>query len=95
MEQNNPFDELIGIDLEAAKNYLDEQKRKSERIDHLIHKVFEQTPEGKELLEIWRESLIMTPTVTEGASLETHGINEGMKRFIRNIITTIRRVENE
>jgi len=64
------------------------------RIDYLVHAVFEQNKHGRELLEIWKESLILTSTADDAMDSIAIGIREGMKRFIRGILLTIRRVEN-
>lgn len=76
--------------LQASK-YSDE---KAARLDYLIHQTFEQNAAGKELMGIWKEALIMTPTASEGMGLLEVGIAEGHKRFIRAIILTIKRTEN-
>lgn len=85
---NNPFDELG-----AQPEYSDEMKAQFEKRDELIHRVFEQSEAGKELLAMWQDALIMTPTAQPGDDLLTVGLNEGHKTFIRKIITTIRKVE--
>ena len=63
------------------------------KLDHLIHQVFEQNPQGQELLELWKDSLIMHPSVTASSTQFEAGIAEGKKEFIRNLILTIRTVE--
>lgn len=35
-----------------------------DKLENLIHQVFKQNPQGAELLTIWKEALIMKPTVT-------------------------------
>ena len=63
--------------------------------NHLLHKVFMQNESGVELLGKWRDSLMMTPTL-EGQSTQFEaGLNEGEKRFIRNLIVAIQTVEND
>lgn len=81
--------------MDEAVKFQKDAEAKGQKIDYLIHKAFAQTESGRELLEIWKESLIMSSTADEGADLVTIGINEGMKRFIRGIILTIKRVESE
>lgn len=94
-QQPNFFDDLKGLpDKEQAEKYIKEQELQGNRIDYLVHKVFEQSEEGKELLAIWHDSLILVPTADDGMDSVAIGIREGMKRFIRGIILTIRRVEN-
>lgn len=93
--QSNFFDDLSGtISKEEADKLSKENQAKGEKIDYLVHKVFEQTEEGKELLDIWREALMMTLTADTGMDNISIGIAEGYKRFIRNIILTVRKVEN-
>ena len=65
------------------------------KIDQLIHRVFEQNAEGKELLSIWKEALIMNPTVTPNSTQFQAGIAEGNKEFIRNICLTIKSIESK
>ena len=83
-------------------SFFDESKEQSKRNDelflknnHLLHKVFMQNESGKELLAKWKESLMMTPSL-EGQSTQFEaGLNEGEKRFIRNLIVAIQTVEND
>ena len=90
----NFFDYLdTGFDPEEARRQAEESKVQGEKLDYLIHKVFEQTPEGKELLGMWYDSLIMKPTVISGEDSKQDGIREGMNRFIRIIKLTVNRVE--
>lgn len=99
MEQHqqghNAFDDL-GVDQnpEETERIKKEQESTWNRVDYLTHKVFEQTEEGRELLEIYKEALIVTPGAMPGMDQVEVGIIEGRKAFIRNIILTIRRVEN-
>lgn len=93
--ENNFFDDLgANMDPEEAMKESLKKQGQAERLDYLIHKVFEQSEEGRELINIWRESLILTATADDGMDAVAIGIREGMKRFIRGIILTIRRVEN-
>lgn len=86
----NPHDEL-GSD----PDWSDDDKQSFEKRDYLIHKVFSQTDAGVELLEHWKEALMMSPGAEPGAGLLEIGLTEGTKTFIRNIILTIRKVEDE
>ena len=61
--------------------------------NNLLHRVFVQNEQGAELLAKWKESLIMTPTLVGESTQFDAGINEGEKRFIRNLITSIQTVE--
>jgi len=91
---SNPFDNIVGLpDLDHVKRILAEQQGAGDKLDNLIHKVFSQGDEGGELLEIWGKTLMMMPTANPGDDLIQIGINEGTKRFIRNIIVTIEKVE--
>ena len=92
-QEPNFFDDLKPIDFEAARKFQDDAQAKGENIDHLIHQTFAQNEAGVELLKLWKESLIMSSTAEEGSDLIAIGIKEGMNRFIRGIILTIRRVE--
>jgi hypothetical protein len=82
---NNPFDDL-GKKPETTEHH---------PRDYLIHQVFKQSAEGAELLRQWKEVLIMTPTVKPSSTQMEVGISEGQKLFIRNILLTINKVEND
>ena len=98
MEDNhnnsNPFDD-IGLDLdpETIQRQQQDQQARNERLDHLIHKTFAQTQSGIDLMVLWDESLRMAPGLQPGMCDKEAGIIEGKKSFIRSIILTIRRVE--
>ena len=85
--------------LEAFYDEADEQKKRDavlfEKNNILLHKVFVQNEDGVELLNKWRESLMMIPTINSESSMFGAGIIEGEKTFIRNIITSIQSVESE
>ena len=96
---DNPFDNISsGIEFDPKKikkqqDLLNEEYRKR---DHLIHKVFAQNPDGKELLEHWIEkSLLRIPVVVKGAEHDPFdiGIVQGTHDFIRNILLTCEKVE--
>lgn len=93
MSSNNKNQENAFDTLGQQPEYTEEQKAAFDKIDYLIHKVFKQSQEGAELLEIWTEALKMTPTAQPGYDLLTIGIEEGKKLFIRQILTTIKKVE--
>jgi len=90
----NAFDEMGGI---ANPEELARTKAQNEqmwnKVEQLIHQVFEQNPQGKKLLNIWKEALIMVPTVTPHSTAYQCGIEEGKKEMIRNIYLTIKSVE--
>ena len=93
-QESNFYDDLqTGFDPAEALRQQKDVEAESSRLDYLIHKVFSQTEEGKELIGKWKEALIMTPTVESGIDMAESGIREGQKRFIRGIILTINRVE--
>jgi hypothetical protein len=58
-----------------------------------LHRLFVQNEEGKALLQEWKNSLIMVPTVSANSTQFEAGINEGVKLFIRNIINQVESVE--
>lgn len=82
-------------ELGAQPEYTDAQKEQFNKLDYLIHRTFAQTDAGKELLTLWEDALLLNSTAQPGDDLLQIGINEGQKTFIRNIILTIRKVENE
>ena len=95
MDNNNFFDALKTIDdINTVERESEKKRLQGEKLDNLIHKLFSQTPEGVELLEIWKEyNLVMSPSADAGMDSIEIGIREGMKRFIRNIILTCKKVE--
>jgi hypothetical protein len=93
---SNPFDDLgVNLDPEDIKKQIDEHNKLHNRLDYLIHATFSQTLSGTELLTLWEESLKITPGANPGMDSIEIGIIEGKKAFIRNIILTIRRVDND
>jgi len=87
---SNQFDQLG-----SQPEWSEDDKANFERLDYLIHKTFKQSSEGMELLELWTENLLMSPSFEMGDNDLTIGHKEGVKSFIRNIILTIRKVEND
>lgn len=95
-QNSNPFDDMGGIaDPEDLRKAEAEKAAMWSKVDNLIHQVFQQNKQGKELLEIWKDALIMRPTVTPNSTAFQVGIAEGNKEFIRNIYLTIKNVENK
>ena len=91
---SDTFDSIVGLpDPEEVRRMLADQQVEGDKLDNLIHKVFSQNEEGKELLGIWGKTLMMMPTANPNDDSIQIGINEGTKRFIRNIIVTIEKVE--
>lgn len=90
---SNFFDDLgQDIDQKAALKYQQDSKASAEKLDHLIHKIFAQTNEGVELLELWKESLMMVSTAEPNMDSIEIGIREGQKRFIKSLLLTVKRV---
>lgn len=81
-------------DLGSTPQWSESDKAQFEKIDHLIHKVFSESVAGSELLEIWTESLKFNPTAQPGYDLLVIGMEEGKKQFIRNLLTTIKKVQS-
>ena len=94
MEQHsNIFDELGATNKALTERQQQEIAAKHEKLDHLIHATFAQNEKGEELLQLWKESLILNPTARGGMDMVSIGINEGKAEFIRYILLTIKRVE--
>ena len=89
-EEENPFDQF---EIEGNAELTHEQRQDMLDFNSRIHRVFEQNPEGKKLLELWTDQYVMNPTVIPGQPLEAHGINEGKASLVRGIIKTIKLVE--
>lgn len=95
-QYQSPFDNIGGIaDEEELERIKQANSVMWDKVENLIHQVFEQNPKGKELLSIWKEALIMNPTVTPNSTAFQAGIAEGNKEFIRNIYLTIKNVESK
>ena len=94
-KDHNFFDDLISQDHAEAMRQDANRRAEGQKIDHLIHKLFKQTEEGRELLKVWSDTLIMQPTAEDGMDMVAIGIREGQKRMIRGIVLTINRVEGE
>ena len=93
-QEFNPFDSIVGIQdpEELARNQA-EQVEIHNRMDYLIHQVFEQNKAGKELLSLWKDALLLNPVVTPNETQFGAGIEQGKKDFIRLILLTIKKVE--
>jgi len=95
VESSNFFDDLLAQeDPSETLRIQKEQESKGNHLDYLVHKVFFQNENGAELLKIWKEALIMSPTAYPNSDLLSVGINEGHKQFIRSILLTIERVND-
>ena len=87
----NSIDEFLDEGLKQANEF----NALADENAVLLHKVFKQSPEGAELLEKWKNDLLMIPTILPESSQFGAGLTEGGKMFIRNIIVQIQSVENE
>ena len=88
-------------DLEENQRRAEEEQeliRKAwEHRDALIHRTFVQTESGRELLELWKQTLVDKEVVRHGESHDPYdiGIEAGLQKFIRNIIKTCKKVEKQ
>ena len=69
-----------------------EADKRHDRLDHLIYETF-STKQGKELLEIWSDALVMVPVAQPGMDMLGVGIEQGKRDFIRLIKLTLKRRE--
>lgn len=69
--------------------------RKTEHYSNLVHRVFAQTEAGRELMDIWTESLLKTPVARANSTQIEMGIQEGMNQVTRTIINICNSVEAE
>jgi hypothetical protein len=97
----NPFDHLSsGVEFDPKK--IEQQKKAMEaeynKLDYMIHKVFAQTDEGKELLDYWMANcIIKRPVLVKGEQHDPYdiGISQGIQDFVRGIYLTCQKVEKE
>jgi hypothetical protein len=87
---DNSLDAFVDTGLKQAKVF--EQLVEKQAIR--VHKVFAQNEDGRELLEIWKESLMMTPSASPNSTQIEIGIAEGIKQFVRNIIIQTKQFED-
>ena len=87
----NSIDSFVDEGIKQAESF----NKLAEESAVLLHRVFVQTPEGVQLLEKWKNDLIMIPTILPESSQFGAGLTEGGKMFVRNIITQVQSVENE
>ncbi len=92
--QFNPLD-TENLNKEDINRLESEQQQAWDRANNLIHQVFEQNPKGKELLALWKDTLISVPTVTANITQFGAGIAEGKKSVVREIILAIKSVEGK
>lgn len=96
MPSNNFFEDF-DRQQEAAGVEQELIQKEWERRDTLIHRTFVQTESGRELLDIWKQTLIDKDVVRHGEGHDPYdiGIEAGQQRFIRNIIRTCKKVEKQ
>lgn len=70
------------------------EEAKLNKMSYLLHQVFVQNTQGKELITLWKEVLINTPSFDGNSSQFDAGLNEGEKRFVRNILLLLKQVED-
>lgn len=87
----NSIDDFIQAGLDQTGEF----KKQAEEANILLHKVFVQNKDGAELLEKWKNDLIMIPTILPESTQFGAGLTEGGKMFVRNLITQIQSVEQE
>ena len=92
-QEPNFFDDLGYVDPTEIEKLQKESEARADKVNYLVHKTFAQNEAGVELLEIWKEVLIMGSTAAPGMDSVEIGIREGRKEFIREIIKIINRVE--
>jgi len=66
-----------------------------EKASLLMHQVFKQTDNGRELLEIFKHRLMFVPIDRHGTDPFMLGKEEGERDFIRKILLTIETIEND
>ena len=89
--QNNEFDKWF----DQASTSNEENTRVADHYNHLLHRVFIQTEQGRELLKIWTDAIISTSVVRPHSTQMEAGIAEGYNQFTRNIINKCNAVEAE
>ena len=66
-----------------------------EKAGLLMHQIFKQTDNGRELVEIFKYRLMFVRTDRHGTDPFMLGMEEGERVFIRKILLTIETIENE
>jgi hypothetical protein len=94
-DEFNGFDAIAGLpDPSEVAKLKQEEEAKLNKMAYLLHQVFAQNAQGKELIAIWKEVLINTPSFDGNSSQFEAGLNEGEKRFVRNILLLLTQVED-
>ena len=91
----DPFEDF-GFDTQGLIEQQQRLEAEYNKRDYLIHKVFEQTEEGKELLKMWINNVITRkPVIVKGGGQTPYdmGIAQGMQDFVRGILLTCEKVE--
>lgn len=81
--------------LDEGLDQQDSFNKSAEKSAILLHRVFVQNEHGAELLEKWKNDLLMIPTILPESSQFGAGLTEGGKMFVRNIITQVQSVEKD
>lgn len=92
------IDSGVSFNPEEIERQQKEQQAEYEKRDYMIHKVFAQTEEGRELLQYWMEKCIISKPVAvkgEKHDLIDIGINLGIQDFVRGIHLTCKKVEEQ
>ena len=94
-EEFNGFDDIdVNLNSEDNERLQKEVEAEANKMNYLVHRVFQQNEQGRELMALWKESLIVQPSFEGHSTQFEAGLNEGEKRFVRNLILTINKVEN-
>lgn len=77
-------------------NNLEQLKKKAyQEVDEYskrIHRVF-NTEDGRMLLDVWTDYLMMEPSDSIGKDLYSLGLSDGRKKFIRDLIIATKQAE--
>lgn len=92
---SNEEDETFDSWTEQGAKDNEEGARTVDHYSNLVHRVFAQSDAGRELLAIWKESLLMTPVANPSSTKIEIGIQEGMNQVTRTIINICKSVEAE
>lgn len=87
--QKNSLEEFY----DRGLGQLHEFERLTNQQAELIHRVFQQSEDGRKLLSKWKDEAVMIPSVLPHYTQFEAGIAEGVKHFIRNIIIQVESVE--
>ena len=89
-EEFNGFDAISGLpDPKEVEKLKLEGEVERNKMAYLLHQVFVQNVLGRELMNQWKERLITAPSFDGNSSQFDAGLNEGEKRFVRDILLLI------